>query len=617
MTGQEFVVTFIKFIGIWFVLLNFGFFILKKLKYTDTGLEKIGISFLLSTGVFTYLTLILGTLSIFTSNNVLLLLLLLLIVSRSCLKELLIYLKKVSLSVFSDIRKELSSIIFFTLSILIAGSLYLSALQPPSAADELHYHMPEVREILDSNKIDLEFGGHYFYGNIPKFMEIVFAWSAEIGGYGMSHLLNFSILLSFLFVVFGILNKKFSSRVALIAVLFILGYDDLTWNATTGYIDAATLSFELSSLLIVLNWITNKKNNSQLLVSGLLMGLSLASKYSPIPTLLFVIFILILDEKKDYRKAFKNLFIFGLCSSITGAFWYIKNTINFANPFYPLYFGHKGVSEETYSSLVDAINQFGPKTLSNFLRLLDYFKTINGLHVYISFFAAFFVLFDNKEKGFKLKLLSYFLLYTLYWFFFATHQIRFLAPAIVISLILVSTLIQKIKPGILTVLIVGSGIVFIFLGSPWKSLITTKLHVTERQYALGNISKDDFLIRNFGCQYKIIKFLRDNNLHGKVIDNWSVWHAPSVSFYAENGQFLTFGESIDDPDVLERQLIESKIEYIYFDQKVKEEHLIDEDPIVSKAKTPKLRTEEYLLSKSKEIFSEGNCHLYKLPADIN
>jgi hypothetical protein len=64
-------------------------------------------------------------------------------------------------------------IILATLAML--ASVYLASMQPPHTSDELNYHFPQSQTIVDSERVDLTFGGHYFYGAIPKHLEIIFA----------------------------------------------------------------------------------------------------------------------------------------------------------------------------------------------------------------------------------------------------------------------------------------------------------------------------------------------------------------------------------------------------------------------------------------------------------
>ena len=93
------------------------------------------------------------------------------------------------------LKKDFLTIILILISLVMVASLYLTALQPPYAYDELAYHFPEALQIVDSGRAVLNFGGHYFYGNIPKLMEVLFALGITTSGFPMAHLLNFTFFI--------------------------------------------------------------------------------------------------------------------------------------------------------------------------------------------------------------------------------------------------------------------------------------------------------------------------------------------------------------------------------------------------------------------------------------
>ena len=459
-------------------------------------------------------------------------------------------------------------------------------------------------------------------------MEIIFSIGIAIAGYPLAHALNFYIFVAFLAVVFGVLNKIYNFRVASWSIFLISIFDDFTWNASGGFIDAATASMEIGSLMFILLWISHRKRIF-LPIAGALVGIGLAIKYSPIPTLIFETGVLIISFYPKYKTAFKkylnSLLLFFVPLLFFGGFWYLKNLLFFRNPFYPLYFGHSGISNEEYLGIINSIQQFGAKNVKYLIELTKVYLNISGVAVFASIYLAPFVLFVNQFKKSNRLLFTYFFLYLIYWFFLATHQTRFLIPALLVSSIILGIILSRIKTLYLFFLIFLLITLSSFLGSrfslsyylqTWNSFWNTKLHLVERQYALGNISESEFLRRNFGCQYGVIEYLQNNNLEGNVIDNWSVWHAPSVAFYAESN---TFSQFILDENInvlgLAKRLENDNFKYIYFNTEIKTKHLENEDPLVVKSKNQKLPTEMFLLENSNLIYEKDNCRLYEI--DLN
>lgn len=602
-------------------------YIFRDKKYKKEKIYNLTIlsaSLLVGIGVLGNIFLLVGLLGLFNKPVLLSITLILFIFTLDKFPLALISLKKSIISIFNKLQRDPISAIFIVTAALVLGSLYLSSMQPPNAADELHYHLPQAREVAINQKIGRTFSGHYFYGNLPKLMETLFAYAIAVSGFQLAHLINFLIMFGLFILIFSIVNKHYTLKAASISLLLLTFFDDLTWNGTSGYIDTAALSFEIGALLLVVSWL-NKKSKTLLVIAFSLIGIALAIKYSPLITFLFIATVITVTylKGKKVSELLKKIAPLMLLAFVFGGYWYSKNLILHNNPFYPLLLGHSGVPENTYINLINAIQRFRPKTLSTFFELIGHYKTFGGITVYLSIFLPILVLLaKSKWKIFHYVLLIYYLVYLIYWFFFATHQIRFLAPGLVIAIILTSIVLSQIKLKHLLSMSAGLFLLSLYINFavkpiPYKTIITnyfdTKLHMRGRQFALGNINQTDFLTARFGCQYSVIKYLENNNLEGKVIDNWSVWHAPSVSFYAINNKFITFGFDAERPiKQMTDSVQKSNIRYIYFNEKVKEKHINSDTFPVRRSKDPKIYAEGELLKLTELVYSESDCRLYEI-----
>ena len=150
-----------------------------------------------------------------------------------------------------------------------------------------------------------------------------------------------------------------------------------------------------------------------------------------------------------------------------------------------------------------------------------------------------------------------------------------------------------------------------------QGYLHSRLNLGRLDYALGVENQHQFLERHFGCNYSVIRYLEEDGLSGNVIDNWSVWFAPSVSFYAENNSFVIFGFDKRKPaSEMAAELEENNIRFIYFDEKVKERHTSHaEDQAIVRTIPPKLYAENFLLDYCDLIFEMGSCKLYKIDFD--
>lgn len=600
----------------------------KEISKERMGLETIGASLLLGMGIFGYLFFIIGIAGIFTKSLLIIAVSLCLILSVRntilLLEALAKNIRSLFRYLFKNTFKNFLAVISIAISILAVGTLYLTSMQPPYTTDELAYHLPEALQMVNSHRIDINFGGHPFYGNLPKLMEIIFAYGKAVSSFQLSHALNFAIFVGLLMVIFGVIKKYYGTTAASLSVLLLTFFDDFTWNATVAHVDAAASAFEISAFLFILNW-SKERDGLSFFLSAFFIGLALSVKYSPIPTavfiLVFVIFFLIRRHRKNLKAIIKKTTTFLLAAIAIGGFWYIKNLIIHKNPFYPLYFGHEGYPEDQYLSLINAIQQFGPKTFPNFFNLTKYYLSLTQFPIFASIYLSPIILLLRKRNPFRFSLFICFIFYTAYWFYFATHQIRFLATPLVISTIILAILISRIKQRVIFAMlgfIAISTVVFsktikhIPYQEAFINFWNTKLHFVESQYALGNISQTEFLRKQFGCQYLVLRYLQDNNLQGNVIDNWSVWFAPNLSLYTNINKFMPFPYGNANPTEIEAYLKTNNLKYLYYDTVSQKLFFKSTDPVIIKNRDAKIPAEKYLLKNAKLIYQKDTCFLFKL-----
>lgn len=586
--------------------------------------SQTGLAGLIGLGSLGYIWLILGLLSQFTKINLeLATIALAILVSKKLwwwVNELKSRLKQ---SWLSNLKQSLVFTLLLAI-ILILGGMYLAALQPPLATDELHYHFPEAETIANTHQVPKTIGQHYFYGNLPKLMEVIYAGAISISGYPLAHTLHMAIFTAFIIFIIGFFSHHYRPTTGLLAALLIVLYDELTWNATVGFVDAATVSLEISALLMVVDWFIST-NQRSLLISGILIGLALSVKYSPIITLAFIGCLIIvkarLSKQRRLSQLAHSLLPFGLITLIFGGYWYVKNLILFANPLYPLYFGHQGVDELQYQGLIKAIQQFGPRTLAGFFHIPERFLTFNSLTIFFSFYLAPLALLIKKSFRLQLVLIIYFITYVAYWYFFATHQQRFLMPAVIAALLSTAIFLTNLKPKMTIVVLTASVVVAVLLNrsehfyqnNSWWYFIHTKLRTAERGYALGRETKSQILNRTFGCQYAVVEALELKKLAGNVIDNWTVWHDPSVPFYTRKNRFGPLTFDIDAPrDTIASQLRAEGIGYIYFNVATKQRFFANPDQEVINYRIGRDQAEDYLLARSQLVYESGPCRLYQI-----
>lgn len=610
---------------IWLTWLFYGFgqVVLRLFQVDDRrSLFWVGVSILLGVGFFGYGILLMGVAKLITTPAVVTVLVICTVAlikstwvtSQSLLRTLVIFYRKQG---HDRIALAMVIVIF-----VLAGVHFLATFAPPTGRDEIGYHLPEALNVLQNKQVVFPLGGHLFYGNIPVLMEIIFAGAIALGGYTLAHMLHYLIFLAFLWSVGAILNRLYGLKTGLLAILLLFLNSALARTALTGFIDTAVISYELGALIYFLYWV-NKKELSALSVSALLLGFALSLKYSPAFTAGYIglIFMIILASRlKNLGQWLYQVARYSLIVLLIGGFWYLKNFSHYGNPFYPLYFGHRGYSDQDYVGLINAIQDFVvPRTFHNFIIIPErLFLSTNNLPIFLAFYMAPLTLFIHKRRDFAFALIVFYLTYSAYWFFFATHQVRFLTPATVAATIAMAIVLtnyrRKLLVGLVAV-IIGS---LLWINQSVKPILSPQAFTNYLQevikadwlsYGLGRETKGEFLAHQFGCQVEVLQYLEEKDLKGAVIDNWSVWHDPSVSFFAQKNPVIV--GPLDVPIAeLPNLIARYGFRFIYYKDATKKQFLLDTDPAIVAYREKRINQESFLLNQSHQIFEKDGCRLF-------
>jgi hypothetical protein len=505
---------------------------------------------------------------------------------------------------------------------LYAGMI-VRALAPPTAYDELAYHLPEARVLADTHHLPLNLGGHFFYGNIPKLMEVLYAEGVSLGSPSLAHLLHTLVVTAFLIFAFAILRRMSSARLALVAVALVLTIPELTANGSSLYIDAGTVGFEAGALLSLAMFLEERKI-VWIVRSAALLGFALSSKYTSLFTLLFAaagLAIATIAGRVDRVQALRAVAVAVPIVFAISGYWYVKNLVRYGNPFYPLYLGHRGVSEEEYRSLLGAVQQFGPRTLSAFVRIPERFSTFVDLPTFVAFAVAPFAFFVSRARWFFGVLAVFFVAYLPYWFFVASQQTRFLLVALVVAMLIAPSALMQAPRGIAAIAAVAALALLVTEHPSWaitrqtlRPTVRVAFGVSDWRYAAGLQSKESFLHGYFGCQYSIVAWLNQRRLDGAVIDDWTRWHDPNVSVYSTRNEFAALALTRMSKAAVSDAVRRGGFRYLYVRASTRDRFADDTDPIIRRWRTVHLPGERLALEGAQVAFKRDDCTLYRLNA---
>lgn len=233
-----------------------------------------------------------------------------------------------------------SSIVFM---FILFHYIFLGFTTLPTEGDSINIHIPIARKIL-AGKILLPVN-HNIDSMYPAASELIL--SIFLGLQAPLNLYNIFALLM-LFVTLFFLGKTFnlSKNLSIYFSFSICSLYDVLRYANTQKIDIWMLIFYALSLLFLQK---QKKRTQDFLLLGIFFGMFVGSKYSaPFYGVILLIFYF-----KSFLKYLnmQRFFVFIFPLFLLGISWYIRNYINFGNPFFPqpfLFF--KGESHSLYYS---------------------------------------------------------------------------------------------------------------------------------------------------------------------------------------------------------------------------------------------------------------------------
>lgn len=419
---------------------------------------------------------------------------------------------------------------------LVAGTAaWLAALAPPESTDELAYHLPEARTLADTHTLHLMLGSDRIYGNLPTLAETLYGEALTIRGVPLTHAIHLTLLASFALLAAGVVRSLWGSRAAALAVAGIALYPGLLSNAVTGYIDAGATAFEVGAVLLFALWAVRREPG--LVGPGaLLLGFALGIKYTALPTaaLAGALLGVVVVRERRWRLA-------AAAASLTVAscgYWYGKNLVRLGNPVFPFAFGHPGVSNATYRYFVGTVQAFGPRTVTAFLDIPSRFASDPNVTAYLGFVLSPLALLARGPWRAAALLLAYLAAYTTYWFWFGSHQARFLMSAVVIAIVLGAAAVGAARglAGLALAAVVALG----FATSARVRhdsfdrnvhfVIASWLQTQKSRYALGLESTSEYLHHYFGCQVDAIDLLARRHLRG-VVGIWELAPPPDYPRY--------------------------------------------------------------------------------------
>jgi hypothetical protein len=241
-------------------------------------------------------------------------------------------------------------LILSLLVILVASIIILSCV-PPVSKDELVHH-------LAVPKLYLKHGGMYEipfmdFSYYPMNVDLLYLLPLYFGNDTLPKLIHFSFALLTAGLLFGYLKRRTGSGYALFGVVFFLSIPIVVKLSISAYVDLGVLFFSFASLLLLLKWADSGFKKKFLVLSGVMAGLAMGTKYNAlVTTALLTLFVPILYARQGkanfFRSALHGLLFLSIALLVFSP-WMVRNYSWKKNPIYPLY-DHKFNPQKTSTS---------------------------------------------------------------------------------------------------------------------------------------------------------------------------------------------------------------------------------------------------------------------------
>ena len=227
------------------------------------------------------------------------------------------------------------------LAVLIVSVVILSWV-PPVSKDALVHH-------LAVPKLYLKHGSVYEipsmpFSYYPMNLELLYMIPLYFGNDIAPKFIHFGFALLTAGLIFHFLQRRLNSIYAVLGVIYFLSVPIILKLSITAYIDLGVIFFSTTALLLLLKWIETGFKKKFLILSAVMCGLAMGTKYNGLVTFcLLTLFVPFLYSR--YARVGKPGFfrplgyggLFFLAALIVFSPWMIRNYNWTNNPVYPLY----------------------------------------------------------------------------------------------------------------------------------------------------------------------------------------------------------------------------------------------------------------------------------------
>jgi hypothetical protein len=254
-------------------------------------------------------------------------------------------------------------VILFAVAIGVALLFSLISVLAPSDAtewDTLAYHLAVPKLWLKAGQIQPVSFIHH--SNFPFAIDNLYIWGLAWGGESGAKAFTLVFHAFGIMAVFGLARQVYGGLAGWWAALAWTTIPAVMWLSGTAYIDVQNGLFSGLGILFAA-LLVRDRTPSYGWLSGIMLGLSIGSKYTGLQTIFAVGLVLVVAFFLSKREgAIKSIALVCGLALLIGCPWYVKNVAWVGNPVYPFFFkqfGGKNWSEWQAATYQNEQQTFG------------------------------------------------------------------------------------------------------------------------------------------------------------------------------------------------------------------------------------------------------------------
>jgi 4-amino-4-deoxy-L-arabinose transferase-like glycosyltransferase len=482
--------------------------------------------------------------------------------------------------VYSATRWSLPLVGVGAVLVVVVASL---AVLPPTAIDELIYHLEVPRQILQVGGWTLFQDNIYAY--FPQLGEMFFLFGLGLSGEVAAKLFHglFGLLLAL--AIFGFSRARLSAGHALFAAIVFLTVPTVIQLLSIAYVDLLFAFYAFLAFCSLFEYF-RERSAVWLLLSGLFAGGAWAVKYTGMQYTMLLFVLVLLEHLISRRKKISPyVLLLPLVSFLVVSPYLVRNWATTGWPLFPFNLGPFSLSSglnwdiergRLFLKWLSGFGSGGDLTDKMLAPILVFVRgefgnlaRFDGVAGPVFLFVPVLLLLYKKSKESWLIILFTGLL--IYYWAFTTQQLRFLLPVLPILAYLLAEGLQKVgkRPlvylaGALVVWNLGVGFSEAFKGNParfWTGRESREQFLTARVMGYPLYQETNRVIGESGRGAKV--FLVNMRNFGYFLD--CPWRADFVFEYFRLGGEL---ESADKPSALLPFFQEMGITHLMIDEAV-------------------------------------------------